>query len=46
MSMRTLTSSSSGGECCNPSLRLATKARACKVARQKGSLGMKESVRE
>jgi len=32
--------------CHNPSLRLATKARACKVAGQEGSPGVKESVRE
>ncbi len=32
--------------CRNPSLRLATNARACKVAGQNGNLGMKESVRE
>jgi hypothetical protein len=32
--------------CRNPSLGLATKARACKVAGQKGSPGVKESVRE
>jgi hypothetical protein len=38
--MRTLTSSSSGGKCCNPSLRLATKAKACKVASQEGDLGV------
>ncbi len=30
--MRILTSSSSGGECRNPSFGLATKARGCKVA--------------
>jgi hypothetical protein len=30
----------------NPSLGLATKARACKVAGQEGSPGVKESVRE
>jgi hypothetical protein len=40
MSMRTLTSSSSGGECRNPSLGLATKARGCKVTGQEGSLGV------
>ncbi len=40
-------------DCCNPSLGLATKARACKSAGQKGSLGgtsyipgVQESVRE
>jgi hypothetical protein len=33
--MRTLTSFFSGGECRNPSLRLATKARACKGVGQK-----------
>jgi hypothetical protein len=32
--MRTLTSSSSGGECRNPNLRLVTKGRACKGAGQ------------
>jgi hypothetical protein len=31
---------------CNPNLELTIKARACKVAGQKGSLRMKESVRE
>jgi hypothetical protein len=35
--MRTLTSSSSGGQCRNPSLKLVTRARACKGAGQKGS---------
>jgi hypothetical protein len=45
MLMRKLTSSSSGGVCRNPSLGLMTKARACKVVGQKGSLGMKENVR-
>jgi hypothetical protein len=34
--MRTLTYSSSGGECCNPSLGLATKVRACKGVGQEG----------
>jgi len=38
--MRTLTSSSNGGQCCNPSLKLVTKARACKGAGQKGSPGV------
>jgi hypothetical protein len=38
--MRTLTSSSNGGECRSPSLGLATKARACKVTSQEGSLGV------
>ncbi len=38
--MRTLTSSSSGGECHNLSFGLVTKARACKVASQEGSLGV------
>jgi hypothetical protein len=33
--MRTLTSSSSGGECRNPSIGLATKTRAYKVVGQK-----------
>jgi len=37
--MRTLTSSSNGGECRNLNLGLATKARACKRARQEGELG-------
>jgi hypothetical protein len=37
--MRTLTSSFSGGECRNPSLGLATKARGCKVAGQVGDPG-------
>jgi hypothetical protein len=37
--MRTLTSSSSGGECRNPSISLATKARGCKVAGQVGDPG-------
>jgi hypothetical protein len=32
--MKTLTFSSNGGKCYNPSLRLMTKARACKVAAQ------------
>ncbi len=32
--MRTLTSSSTGGECHNPNLGLVTKARACKDASQ------------
>jgi len=35
--MRTLTSSSSGGECHNPNLGLASKVRGCKVAGQEGS---------
>jgi hypothetical protein len=35
--MRTLTSSSSGGKCCNSSLGFATKARACKSAGQERS---------
>jgi hypothetical protein len=40
--MRTLTFSSNGGECCNPSLGLATKARGCKVTGQEeGSSGVK-----
>jgi hypothetical protein len=40
--MRTLTSSSSGGECRNPSFGLTTKARGCKVVGQKeGSPGIK-----
>jgi hypothetical protein len=33
-------------KCRNPSLGLATKARACNVVGQKGSPGVKESVRE
>ncbi len=33
--MRTLTFFSNGGKCCNPNLRLTTKARAYKVADQK-----------
>jgi hypothetical protein len=33
-------------QCRNPNLGLMTKARACKVANQERSLGMKESVRE
>ncbi len=37
--MRTLPSSYSGGECCNPNFGLATKARACKRVRQKRDLG-------
>ncbi len=32
--------------CCNPSLRLTTKARACKVVAKRRSVGMKASVRE
>jgi len=32
--------------CRNPNLELATKAKACKVAGQEGSPGVKESVRE
>jgi hypothetical protein len=48
--MRTLTSFSSGGECCNSSLGLTTKARACKSEGQKGSPGVTShapgSVRE
>jgi hypothetical protein len=35
--MKTLTSSFNGGECCNPSLGLVIKARACKGASQKKS---------
>ncbi len=38
--MKTLTSSSSGGECHNPSLGLATKTRGCKVAGQKEDPGV------
>jgi hypothetical protein len=38
--MRTLTSSSTKGECRNPSFGLTTKARACKVVGQEGSLGI------
>jgi hypothetical protein len=37
--MRTLTSSSSGGECRNLSLGLTTKVRGCKVAGQEGYPG-------
>jgi hypothetical protein len=33
-------------KCCNPSLGLVTKKRACKVAGQEGSPIVKESVRE
>jgi len=44
--MKTLTSSSSGGECRNLNLGLVTKARACEVVGQERSLGMKESVKE
>ncbi len=40
MSMKTLTSSSTWGECGNPSLGLTTKARACKVVGQEGSPGI------
>jgi hypothetical protein len=32
--------------CHNPSLGLAIKVKACKVASQEGNLGVKESVRE
>jgi hypothetical protein len=32
--------------CHNPSLGPATKAKACKVAGQEGSSGLKESVKE
>jgi hypothetical protein len=39
--MRTLTSSSNGGEYHNLSLGLATKGRGCKVAGQEGSPGVK-----
>jgi hypothetical protein len=42
--MRTLTSSSNGGQCRNPSLKLVTKARACKGAGQKGSPGVTSHV--
>jgi hypothetical protein len=35
--MKTLTSSSNGGECRNLGLGLATKARVCKVTGQKGN---------
>jgi hypothetical protein len=51
--MRTLTSSSNGGECRNPNLGLATKAKAYKSAGQEGSqeshfvlLGVQKSVKE
>jgi hypothetical protein len=37
--MKTMIFSFSGGECRNPSLGLATKARACKVAGQERKLG-------
>ncbi len=40
VSMRTLTSSFSGGKCRNFNLVLATKAKACKVANQEGSPGV------
>jgi hypothetical protein len=40
VSMRTLTSSFSGGKCRNLNLGLTTKAKACKVAGQEGSLGV------
>jgi hypothetical protein len=53
MSMKTLTSSSSGGECRNPSFGLATKAKDCKVVGQERdpgvishALGSEKSVRE
>jgi hypothetical protein len=39
MSMRTLTSFSSGVKCHNPSLGLATKARAYKIVGQERKLG-------
>ncbi len=38
MSMRTLTFSSSGGECCDLSFGLMIKAKVCKGVGQKGSL--------
>ncbi len=38
--MRTLTSSSSGGKCRDPSFGLMTKAKACKGASREGSLGV------
>jgi hypothetical protein len=38
--MRTLTSSSNGGECHNPSLGIATKVRPYKGASQEGSPGI------
>ncbi len=43
--MKTLTSSSNGGECRDPSLGLATKERGHKSAGQKKSLGLWEGVR-
>jgi hypothetical protein len=44
--MRILTSSSSGGECRNPNLGLATKTRVCKVVGQEGSPGITSNVPE
>jgi len=41
MSMRTLTSSSSGGECRNPSLGLVTKAKGLQGCEPRGSPGVK-----
>jgi hypothetical protein len=38
--MRTLTSSFSGGECRNPSLRLATKAKGLQGCELRGSMGV------
>jgi hypothetical protein len=51
--MKTLTSYFNGGECCNPSLGLATKARACEGVAKNETWeshfmlsGVWESVRE
>jgi len=46
--LRVLRKNPNGGGhfCHNPNLGLMTKARACKVVGQKGSPGVKESVRE
>jgi len=41
MSMRTLTSSSNGGECRNPSLGLVTKAKGLQGCEPRGSPGVK-----
>jgi hypothetical protein len=43
--MKTLTSSSTWGECRNPNLGLMAKARACKVVSQEGSSGIMPHVR-
>jgi hypothetical protein len=42
--MRTLISSSSGGECRNPSIGFATKVRGCKVASQEKDLKVTSHV--